>query len=204
MILVAYRHGLRVSELTDLHWDQIDFNAASLHVRRAKRVRRRRIPSSATSCGRCAGCNGSRIPSRRSCSPASAARPSPQRALPDCWSAPGRLPGLASRFIRTCCGTPVASGCARCFNERHHWNTGASTKKYRRACRLAAHKSPAQPQAGPAAQGNTAGPQNGGASKGAPAATDSKGAVDSKGNGSQHARQVVNAASCSVGVLRKP
>ena len=37
MILVAYRHGLRVSELTDLHWDQIDFNAATLHVRRAKR-----------------------------------------------------------------------------------------------------------------------------------------------------------------------
>ena len=37
MILVAYRHGLRVSELTDLRWDQIDFNAATLHVRRAKR-----------------------------------------------------------------------------------------------------------------------------------------------------------------------
>ena len=25
MILVAYRHGLRVSELTDLRWDQVDF-----------------------------------------------------------------------------------------------------------------------------------------------------------------------------------
>jgi integrase len=25
MILVAYRHGLRVSELVDLRWDQIDF-----------------------------------------------------------------------------------------------------------------------------------------------------------------------------------
>ena len=36
MILVAYRHGLRVSELTDLRWDQIDFNRATLHVRRAK------------------------------------------------------------------------------------------------------------------------------------------------------------------------
>jgi integrase len=36
MILVAYRHGLRVSELVDLRWDQIDFRTATLHVRRAK------------------------------------------------------------------------------------------------------------------------------------------------------------------------
>ena len=37
MILVAYRHGLRVSELVDLRWNQIDFNAGTLAVRRAKR-----------------------------------------------------------------------------------------------------------------------------------------------------------------------
>ena len=37
MILVAYRHGLRVSELVDLRWDQIDFRTATLHVRRVKR-----------------------------------------------------------------------------------------------------------------------------------------------------------------------
>jgi type 1 fimbriae regulatory protein FimB/type 1 fimbriae regulatory protein FimE len=36
MILVAYRHGLRVSELVDLRWDQVDFNHATLAVRRAK------------------------------------------------------------------------------------------------------------------------------------------------------------------------
>ena len=36
MILVAYRHGLRVSELVDLRWDQIDFAHARLHVRRVK------------------------------------------------------------------------------------------------------------------------------------------------------------------------
>ena len=36
MILVAYRHGLRASELVDLRWDQIDFNTATLAVRRAK------------------------------------------------------------------------------------------------------------------------------------------------------------------------
>jgi len=36
MILVAYRHGLRVSELVDLRWDQIDFNHGNLAVRRVK------------------------------------------------------------------------------------------------------------------------------------------------------------------------
>jgi integrase len=36
MILVAYRHGLRVSELVDLRWDQMDFRTAALHVRRAR------------------------------------------------------------------------------------------------------------------------------------------------------------------------
>jgi integrase len=37
MILVAYRHGFRVSDLVDLRWDQIDFDTANLAVRRAKK-----------------------------------------------------------------------------------------------------------------------------------------------------------------------
>ena len=36
MVLVAFRHGLRASELTDLRWDQIDFATATLAVRRVK------------------------------------------------------------------------------------------------------------------------------------------------------------------------
>jgi integrase len=36
MILAAYRHGMRVSELVDLRWDQVDFRTATLHVRRVK------------------------------------------------------------------------------------------------------------------------------------------------------------------------
>jgi integrase len=36
MVLMAFRHGLRASELTDLRWDQVDFTSATLHVRRVK------------------------------------------------------------------------------------------------------------------------------------------------------------------------
>src|SRR5262245_62854487 len=35
-ILIAYRHGLRASELAALRWDDIDFQTGKLHVRRAK------------------------------------------------------------------------------------------------------------------------------------------------------------------------
>jgi type 1 fimbriae regulatory protein FimB/type 1 fimbriae regulatory protein FimE len=37
MLLIAYRHGLRVSELVDLRWDQVDLDTAKLHVRRVKK-----------------------------------------------------------------------------------------------------------------------------------------------------------------------
>ncbi len=37
MILLAYRHGLRVSELCALQWEQIDFDTGLFHVRRLKR-----------------------------------------------------------------------------------------------------------------------------------------------------------------------
>jgi integrase len=36
LILLAYRHGLRVSETVSLKWDQIDLKAGHLYVRRAK------------------------------------------------------------------------------------------------------------------------------------------------------------------------
>jgi integrase len=36
MLRIAFRHGLRVSELSDLQWTQVEFETATLHVRRAK------------------------------------------------------------------------------------------------------------------------------------------------------------------------
>jgi integrase len=37
MILVAYRHGLRASEVCGLEWHQMELDSGRLHVRRAKR-----------------------------------------------------------------------------------------------------------------------------------------------------------------------
>ena len=36
MVLIAFRHGLRASELVDLRWDQVDLEHALLHVRKLK------------------------------------------------------------------------------------------------------------------------------------------------------------------------
>jgi type 1 fimbriae regulatory protein FimB/type 1 fimbriae regulatory protein FimE len=36
MILIAFRHGLRASELCELQWSDVEFESASLYLRRAK------------------------------------------------------------------------------------------------------------------------------------------------------------------------
>jgi len=36
MILICFRHGLRVSELCELQWSDVEFETATLHLRRAK------------------------------------------------------------------------------------------------------------------------------------------------------------------------
>src|SRR4029077_17372257 len=36
MIRMAFLHALRVSELVDLRWEQIDLSTATIHIKRAK------------------------------------------------------------------------------------------------------------------------------------------------------------------------
>ena len=36
IVLIAFRHGLRASELCELQWSDIEFESATLHLRRAK------------------------------------------------------------------------------------------------------------------------------------------------------------------------
>jgi integrase len=103
MILIGFRHGLRVSELCDLRWSSIEFETGSMHVRRAKggqeathpllddelrALRERRRPLS---------------------SPRSGVDRSPRPALRSCSPAPATKPRLGSRSILTCSGTPAAT-----------------------------------------------------------------------------------------------
>ena len=54
-ILIAYRHGLRSSELVALRWDDIDFQTSKLHVRRAKGARPAFTRSEAENYAPCGG-----------------------------------------------------------------------------------------------------------------------------------------------------
>ena len=74
MILVAYRHGLRAAELTDLRWDQIEFSSATLHVRRVKQGTPSTHPILGDELLRCAGFSVNKNRGLRSCSRQSAAR----------------------------------------------------------------------------------------------------------------------------------
>ena len=109
MILMAFRHGLRASELVDLRWNQIDFGRnAALHVRRARAARRQRIRFKATSCGRCASCNASKTRPLPSCSSPSAARRSPGRLC-----AHDRAPGRSRLENQVEGASPHAASCVR-------------------------------------------------------------------------------------------
>ena len=60
MILLAFRHGLRVSELIALRWDMVDLDAGLVHVTRLKQGCPPRIRCAASKSGRYAGSNGTR------------------------------------------------------------------------------------------------------------------------------------------------
>ena len=110
MVLVAYRHGLRASELVDLRWDQVEFRTATLHVRRVKQGtpehpsdpwRRTACPAAATAR---AGAQ-----SRPLCSLQSAETPSAPLGSPAWSSGRAGRPSWPSRRTRTCSGTLAAT-----------------------------------------------------------------------------------------------
>ena len=109
MILVAYRHGLRASELVDLRWDQVDFRTATFTSAGSSRAPRAPIRSSGTSCGRCGGFSASRSRSHPLCSPRSGGDPSARQGLPAWSSGRAGRPSWPSRRIRTCSGTPAVT-----------------------------------------------------------------------------------------------
>jgi integrase len=115
-ILVAYRHGLRASEIVALRWDDIDLTTGRLHVRRAKGGVASVHPISARKVGRCASscAKHQRHPTSSS---RNVARLFPQPDISAWW--PGRAWPRNSpfSFIPTCCGTPA--GQARQRRPRH-------------------------------------------------------------------------------------
>ena len=112
MVLLAYRHGLRASELVDLRWDQIDFDHATLAVRRAKKGTPSTHPIRGDELRALAAWPGSKIPSLHSCSRPNELRRSPPPALP-AWSS---VPGAAGfefkahpHMLRHACGFALAN-----------------------------------------------------------------------------------------------
>jgi integrase len=105
MILVAFRHGLRVGELIDLRWDQIEFESA-----RCMPQGQQWHPSvHPTSCGLYVVSRASRIRNLRSCSRPNAADRSLCRRFNERWRAPVRPQSSDLPHTRTCCDMPVAT-----------------------------------------------------------------------------------------------
>ena len=59
LILLIYRHGLRVEEVANLKWEQIDFASGNIHVRRIKGGLHRPNQWVVTKCGLCGSSNES-------------------------------------------------------------------------------------------------------------------------------------------------
>ena len=78
MILIAYRHGLRASELCDLQWHQVELNAGRLHVRGRRTARQVSIRCRATKFAPYDACSGSRRHRRTYSPPSAAARCRPR------------------------------------------------------------------------------------------------------------------------------
>ena len=84
LILVAYRHGLRATEVADLEWSQVEWGRSpALHVRRAKNGKPAVHPIRGdTNCACCANCSGiRRVPSCSRPSGAGRSPPTPSTAL---------------------------------------------------------------------------------------------------------------------------
>src|SRR5262245_2343286 len=125
MILVAYRHGLRASEVCDLQWQQIELSEGRLHVHRVKngvasvhpirgdemrslRKLRRELPQRRRRV---------RFRARRAVSTGSS-------------SASARLPTCHSQCTHTCFAMPVASSLPTTATTRELCSTTSGTRTF--------------------------------------------------------------------------
>ena len=109
IILVAYRHGLRASELTDLRWIRSTFRRPTFPSGAPRRAPLQPTRSWAMSCGLFAGCSGSKSLSHPLSSPASAEVHSPPLASRASLRPPPGELVWRSRPTLTCCATPAVT-----------------------------------------------------------------------------------------------
>src|SRR5262245_2099091 len=114
MILVAYRHGVRASEVCDLQWQQIELAY---------------IRSAGTRCERCAS-YAATIPKTPTSSFPSAAGQSVLLASTASSSASARLPKCHSQSPRTCCAMPVGSSSPTMATTRGPSSTTSGTRTF--------------------------------------------------------------------------
>jgi integrase len=104
MILLAYRHGLRASELCSLRWEQVDLVHGRLHVSRAKNGLPSVHPLTGTELRALRRLQREQGTAGATCSYPSAVRRWARSASGGSSSALARLPSCLSRSIRTWCG----------------------------------------------------------------------------------------------------
>ena len=107
MILIGFRHGLRVSELCDLQWSSIAFETGTVYVRRAKGGQEATHPLLGDEL------RALRELKRQSASPFVFASERGGPFTPSGFakllaSCAAKRPGSASKSITTCCVTPAA------------------------------------------------------------------------------------------------
>ena len=107
MILIGFRHGLRVSELCDLQWSSIAFETGTMHVRRAKGGEAATHPLLGDEL------RALRELKRQSASPfvfaSERGGPFTPSGFAKLLAAPATKPRSASRSTRTCSGMPAAT-----------------------------------------------------------------------------------------------
>src|SRR6516225_5824641 len=117
MILVAYRHGLRASEVCDLQWHQIELSEGRLHVHRVKNGIPSVHPIRVTRCGRVVSYAAVTLERLTCLFPNAVGRSAPSASIASS-SVSGRPPRCHSRSARTCFAMPAGSS----------WPTMATTR----------------------------------------------------------------------------
>jgi integrase len=129
LIMLAYRHGLRVTELVSLRWDQIDLKQGLLHINRLKQGNASVHPL-----------RGPELRSLRRLQRdypilpmyllAREGRPLPMMPFGKSSHAQGLKPNCHSRYIHTCFVTPVATNLLRRAKTRVPFSITSVTRTF--------------------------------------------------------------------------